>query len=149
MLNRYFLRFSYDGTAYAGWQIQANALSIQEVLNLKLSLILREEINTTGAGRTDTGVHAKEMYCHFDTSNTDIKSDRFIQKLNRILPADIAGIELIKVNHTAHARFDAISRTYEYFITCKKDPFLINRANYVRVKLDLKKMNAAAQILPW
>ena len=147
MAKRYFLQFSYNGTGYAGWQIQPNALTVQEVLNQKISMILREEISTVGAGRTDTGVHAKEMFCHFDINNADIKTESFLNTLNKVLPFDIAVSNLIRVSNKAHARFDALSRTYEYYITIKKDPFLIDKANFIPHILDINKMNEAAKIL--
>lgn len=143
---RYFLKFSYNGTNYAGWQIQNNAITVQEIINEKMSLILKTPIETLGAGRTDTGVHAKEMYLHFDHAE-EIDKSPFLNSLNKILPHDIAVQDLLTVKETAHARFDAKARTYEYYITSVKDPFLQNQAAYYYGSIDIAKMNDAAKVL--
>ena len=109
---RYFLRFSYDGTAYHGWQVQPNATSVQQQLDCALTTLLRAEIHTTGAGRTDTGVHAACMVAHFDVETAIADLERMVDKLNRLLPPDIAVSDLREVVPTAHARFDATARTY-------------------------------------
>jgi tRNA pseudouridine38-40 synthase len=147
MSYRYFLNLSYNGKAYHGWQIQANALSVQEVLNNKLSTILREPIQLTGAGRTDTGVHARSYTAHFDLSYEIRDFGYFLNGLNKLLPHDIAVQGIYRAIPDANARFSALSRTYEYRITTRKDPFLQDFAWYFKVPLDLSKMNQAAQIL--
>ncbi len=144
---RYFLRFSYDGTKYAGWQIQPNATTVQEVIEKQLSVLLRTNIETLGAGRTDAGVHAREMYCHFDVREEITDTKDLILRLNKTLPFDIAVQDLFEVRCDAHARFDATFRTYEYVITKVKDPFLINKAYFFNRELDIDLMNKAAKIL--
>jgi len=143
---RYFIEFAYNGKDYFGFQVQPNAISIQETLDKSLSLILRDSIEIVGAGRTDSGVHAKQMYAHFDTEvEFDIQAT--IQKLNSFLPKDIAIFRIIPVHADAHARFDATSRTYEYHITTFKDVFNIDGSWKVNHKLDLDLMNEACKIL--
>ncbi|RLD69133.1 MAG: tRNA pseudouridine(38-40) synthase TruA [Bacteroidetes bacterium] len=146
-MHRYFLQISYNGTAYHGWQIQNNATTVQQVLNTKLSVILQEEIQAIGAGRTDTGVHAEYFMAHFDVEKTISDSALFIDKINKVLPKDIAVYQLFNVHKEANTRFDAVSRTYEYRITHKKNPFLTNLAWNYRVSLNLDLMNQAAKIL--
>ena len=120
---RYFIHLAYHGTAYHGWQIQPNAASVQETLNKAFSVLLQSEMNLMGAGRTDTGVHAREMYAHFDTDTTfDIPT--LVHKLNSFLPKDIVIYDIIPVHDDAHTRFDATKRTYEYHIHQFKNPFL-------------------------
>lgn len=148
---RYFIYLSYDGTAYHGWQIQPNAASVQAELNSALSLLLREEVLTTGAGRTDTGVHARMMVAHFDTSaeignGGDGLAD-LCHKLNRILPPDISVEQIKPVPSDAHARFDAVARTYHYYIYQKKNPFRLHYAARFAFPLDFRKMNQAAEML--
>ena len=160
MLHRYFLKLSFKGTRYHGWQIQKNSHSIQAELDNALSTILMEKITTTGCGRTDTGVHAKEFYAHFDLSAESLTKagfekenpktkdlSHFIFKLNGCLPNDIAVQQITKVNSNTHARFDAASRTYQYIISRKKDPFNMDEAYYLYGNLDLEMMNRAAKIL--
>jgi len=148
MTTRYFIRLCYKGTKYHGWQIQPNSSTVQEVLNKDLSLILNEQIEVTGAGRTDTGVHAKVFYAHFDSSVNDLHTEpNLVFKLNGILPKDIAVKEILKVKPDAHARFDAISRTYEYHITRIKDPFLTDLAHFIYGDLDFESMQKAATLL--
>jgi len=146
---RYFLEIAYDGTAYHGWQTQPNAVSVQEKLNYALATFLREEIETIGAGRTDTGVHAKQLYVHFDSAHPKLASDpaRCIHSLNALLPYDISIQRIINVHEDAHARFDATERSYEYHLHTKKNPFLINKSWFQRDLPDIKKMNEAAQLL--
>jgi len=142
---RYFLYLSYKGTNYHGWQVQKNALGVQEVLNKSLSTILRQPIETVGSGRTDTGVHALEQVVHFDAEINDELD--FVYKLNSLLPKDIAAKRLRKVDPEANSRFDARERKYIYNITTVKDPFLEDRAYYFRKELDLKAMNEVRPIL--
>ncbi len=143
---RYFIELAYKGTNYHGWQYQPGADTVQETLNKALSLLLKTEIDIVGAGRTDTGVHAKQMYAHFDYE-TEIDTPKLIHKLNSFLPKDIVVFTIIKVAEDAHARFDATKRTYEYHIHSVKDAFE-NEASYqFQLPLDIDKMNEACQIL--
>ncbi len=147
---RYFLKLAYNGQNYFGWQIQANAVTVQEVLTNALSLLLKENINLMGAGRTDTGVHAREFYAHFDTQTCLINSEtknKFLQRLNSFLPGDIVIYDILPVKDSAHARFDAISRTYQYYILTKKDPFLDRLAYRVFYPLNTGKMNTCCEKL--
>ena len=145
-MQRYFLALKYDGTNYHGWQVQDNANTVQEEVNNALSTILQKEITVTGAGRTDTGVHAKELIAHFDIDQ-EIDKDHFRFKINTILPSDISCTWVKTVNKEAHARFSATSRTYEYWITPDKNPFLINKGYYFSKKLNIDKMNQGAEML--
>jgi tRNA pseudouridine38-40 synthase len=138
---RYFIQLSFDGTAYHGWQIQDNAHSVQAELNKALSILFQEEMQTLGCGRTDTGVHAKKFYAHFDSAELPKQVPEIVHQLNCLLPHDIAIQNIISVDESAHARFDAVSRTYEYRIYKKKDPFLRNTAWYFPHELDLDLMN--------
>ncbi|WP_202923778.1 tRNA pseudouridine(38-40) synthase TruA [Pontibacter fetidus] len=143
---RYFLEIAYDGTRFHGWQVQPNAISVQEVLDDCLSKILRETINTTGSGRTDTGVHASQQFVHFDAAQ-HLDPQHIVYRLNRILPDDISAYSLHLVPHEAHARYDAFARTYHYHITLRKDPFKRYYAWYHSKPLDVELMNEAATIL--
>ncbi len=143
---KYFLQFSYNGKAYHGWQNQPNAISVQEVLEKAFATLLREKVSLVGAGRTDAGVHAKQMFAHFEIDPIqDVKDLKY--KLNAILPEDIAVQEIIHVSKEAHARFDAVSRTYEYWITQRKDPFYKDGAHYVKQDIEIERMNEAALLL--
>ncbi|MCW2120177.1 tRNA pseudouridine(38-40) synthase TruA [Flavobacterium sp. 7A] len=143
---RYFIKLAYNGTPYHGWQYQPNAVSVQEILNNALSVILNTEINAMGAGRTDTGVHAREMFAHFDYEQT-IDSQKLVHKLNSYLPKDIAIYDIISVANEAHCRFDATKRTYQYHINTVKDVFLDRQSWFLKQKLDIGLMNQASQIL--
>ena len=143
---RYFLEFSYQGTHYHGWQIQPNAISVQEVLEKSIGLLLRKTIKITGAGRTDTGVHARQMFAHFDVEKS-IDIPDLVYKLNSFLPKDIAVKTIHPVSDSAHARFGAVSRRYDYVIHTKKDPFLVETSWYLSKDLDVDLMNQAAGIL--
>jgi tRNA pseudouridine38-40 synthase len=143
---RYFIELSYNGKAYHGWQNQPNSISVQQVLEEALSVLLQTKIEIVGAGRTDTGVHASQMFAHFDVEfEIDISNLAF--KLNSFLPNDISIHDIFKVKDDAHARFDAISRTYHYKISTTKNVFTINFAYRLQVPLDIKKMNDACNIL--
>lgn len=143
---RYFIKLAYKGTNYQGWQYQPGAKTVQETLNKALSLLLKTEIDIVGAGRTDSGVHAKQMFAHFDYE-TEIDIPQLVHKLNSFLPKDIVIFDILKVANTAHARFDATRRTYEYHIHTIKDVFE-NEASYqFQLPLDIDKMNEACQIL--
>ena len=144
---RYFLKLSFNGKNYHGWQIQQNAHAVQAELDNALSVLLKEEINTTGCGRTDTGVHAKIFYAHFDVQAEIENSGYFRHHINCLLPHDIAVHNLISVDPRAHARFDAVSRTYEYMMYRDKDPFLQEQAYFFPYPLDIEKMNHACAIL--
>jgi tRNA pseudouridine38-40 synthase len=143
---RYFIKLAYNGTHYHGWQYQPNAASVQETMNKAFSVLLNTTINLMGAGRTDTGVHAKEMFAHFDYQIPfDIPS--LVHKLNSYLPKDIVVYDIIPVHDEAHTRFDATKRTYEYHINTFKDVFSQEQSWYFHQKLDIDLMNEAAQIL--
>ena len=144
MAKRYFIELAYDGTPFHGWQIQPNAKSIQESLNNTLSTILRTEINAVGCGRTDTGVHAKKFFAHFDIEQPINEQEQLTYSCNRILDPAIAIQRFFEVTDEAHARFSALSRSYEYFITQQKDPFAINRRWELRETIDVEAMNEAA-----
>lgn len=143
---RFFIELAYNGKAYHGWQIQPNALTIQEVLESALSTLLSEKISIVGAGRTDTGVHALQMFAHFDYDK-QINSNQLVYKLNALLPLDIAVTTIHAVNEEAHARFDATSRTYNYRICTKKDVFEFDYSYAMHLPLDIDKMNEASAIL--
>ncbi|MDR3273579.1 MAG: tRNA pseudouridine(38-40) synthase TruA [Flavobacteriaceae bacterium] len=143
---RYFIQFSYDGTDYFGYQRQPNQITVQGTLEEALSRLLRGEICTTGAGRTDTGVHANEMFAHFDFEEDF--PENFLKKLNSYLPTDISVQKIFPVKKTAHARFNAVKRTYQYSISTQKNPFRQRfHAQFVHYGFELEKMNEAAQKL--
>ena len=142
---RFFLEISYTGNNYHGWQVQPNAHTVQAELNQALSTILNIKIELVGAGRTDAGVHAKQMFAHFDCE-IKFEISRTLDKLNRFLPNDIAVHKIFKVKSDISCRFNALSRTYEYHIANTKDPF--NPYIYIlRKKLDVKAMNSACEYL--
>lgn len=147
MSQRYFLQCSYKGTNYHGWQIQPNAISVQELLEDALSKILREKIAVMGAGRTDTGVHASFFVLHFDAENEIPEKLDLAYKINSFLPSDIAVQKVWKVDREAHARFSALSRTYHYFISTEKNPFNTESSYKYLKPLDVDKMNEAAKAL--
>lgn len=142
---RYFIELAYNGSDYHGWQIQPNANTVQAVLNKAISTILREEIMVTGAGRTDTGVHAEYFTVHFDSEN-EITFD-LTEKLNRFLPNDIVIFGINKVSNDLHSRFDAISRTYKYRFTLNRNPFFENLKTFIHYTPNIKQMNLACEIL--
>ena len=143
---RFFITLSYDGTHYHGWQIQPNGDSVQQCLQEALSTLLRKPVEVVGAGRTDTGVHARMMVAHFDWEET-IDGKQLAYKLNKLLPRDIAVKEVRQVEDDMHARFSATSRTYHYFIHTRKDPFLQAYSWQIPFALDFEKMNEAAKVL--
>jgi len=145
-MRRYFVYFQYDGTAYHGWQIQPNAITVQEVFQKAMKTFFQKEIELIAAGRTDTGVHALEMVAHFDIDQALQKKD-VLYHLNHLLPKDIAIYDLKVVKSEFHARFDATSRTYNYFLSNKKSPFKLHQYFYFHRSLDIEKMNEAAHIL--
>jgi tRNA pseudouridine38-40 synthase len=143
---RYFIKLAYNGTPYHGWQIQPNAASVQETLNKAFSVLLSSEISLMGAGRTDTGVHAREMYAHFDFE-TAFDIPKLVHKLNSYLPKSIVIYGIFPVTDDAHTRFDATKRTYEYHINTFKDAFLQEQSWYFSQHLDVDLMNEAAKLL--
>lgn len=143
---RYFIKLAYNGTNYHGWQSQPNAVSVQETMNNAFSVLLQSDINLMGAGRTDTGVHAKEMYAHFDF-DAEFNIPILIHKLNAFLPKDIVIYDIFPVEEQAHSRFDATKRTYEYHIHTFKDAFKQEQSWYFHQKLDIELMNLAAKSL--
>jgi tRNA pseudouridine38-40 synthase len=142
---RYLLEISFNGTNYAGWQIQPNAVTVQEVLNNAIGVITRQQIDTVGCGRTDTGVHAKQYFAHFDCEAE--LPPNFKKSLNGILPYDIAIHHVNAVNPEFSARFDAVSRTYEYLITFEKNPFHHMLATRWYNQLDIEAMNLACNAM--
>ena len=145
---RYFIFISYKGTSYHGWQIQANSVTVQQILEKALSVVLNEKISTIGAGRTDTGVHASFFCAHFDSDSADLLLVKnLIFKLNQFLPSDISVSLIKKVVPDANARYSAISRTYKYYITKIKDPFFDNSSWYLHGKIDIARMNQACDLL--
>lgn len=144
---RYFLRLGYRGAPFHGWQVQPNAVSVQEEIEKALSTVLRAPVSIVGAGRTDTGVNARVMYAHFDFDGTLPDKGRFLVSLNRLVGRDIAVHDVISVHGDAHARFDAKERTYKYFVTFDKTPFFYPLSWYCPHGLDLDKMNEAASVL--
>ncbi|MDO5664236.1 MAG: tRNA pseudouridine(38-40) synthase TruA [Bacteroidia bacterium] len=146
-MNRYFITLSYNGKNYVGWQIQPNGVSVQQVLQDALSTILREPIEVVGAGRTDAGVHARKMVAHFDFSGNNLDKKELVRKLNSFLPKDIAIHEVFEVKPDAHARFSAASRTYKYYLTTEKDPFLHDFNYQVFFEPDIDTMNSLCSVL--
>lgn len=149
---RFFIELAYDGTNYHGWQLQPNAVGVQEVLNKALSTVLRQPIETLGCGRTDTGVHAKEFFAHFDVEGESIVNSPWsiadkVRSLNSVLPYDIAIKNIIPVHAETHARFDATLRSYQYHIHFNKDPFKHGYSWLLRDVPDLELMNRAAAII--
>ena len=140
------MELAYDGTIYHGWQRQPNAISVQEVLEKSLSTLLKKETPIVGAGRTDTGVHAKQIMAHFDV-DSKVDEVQLRYKLNAILPPQISIAKVSLMKDDAHARFDATSRSYQYHIALEKDPFLIEKAYYLKRELDVSAMNEAAKLL--
>ena len=143
---RLFIRLSYNGSAYSGWQRQNNAPSVQAELERAFSVYFRNKTEITGAGRTDAGVHAINYVAHFDTNDADILKElqKLLYKINAILPTDITVYDICQVDENSHARFDAVSRTYKYFIHTYKDPFLTHYSYLYPYNLDIDAMNKAA-----
>lgn len=143
---RYFIQFSYFGKPYHGWQKQPNAITVQQLLEEALTVLLRHPIEMVGAGRTDAGVHAKQMFAHFEAEGVE-NLKNLAYRLNALLPDAIAVQDIFKVPDDAHARFDAIQRTYEYWVFQEKNPFYSDFAYHVKHSLDIIEMNKAAAIL--
>jgi tRNA pseudouridine38-40 synthase len=144
---RYFIYLAYNGKNYCGWQIQPNGRTVQQQLEQSLSLLLHCSVSLTGAGRTDSGVHAKLMVAHCDLEINALDTDNLTERLNGILPQDIFIYKIVPVRADAHARFDALSRTYRYFITYRKDPFRHEFLYRIKKTLNVDWMNEAAGIL--
>lgn len=148
MWQRYFMRISYDGTNYHGWQRQLNGHSVQEEIESTLRKLLRQQrVVTVGCGRTDAGVHARDFFLHFNAEHQIENLDDIFFKLNMMLPRDIGLYRIWEVDNLAHARFDAIERSYEYHIHQQRDPFVERFSNFYPWPLDLDKMNEAAAML--
>lgn len=143
---RYFIEFAYNGTNYHGWQLQPKAVTIQEVLTQAMNTLFKDDFDLVGAGRTDAGVHAQQMFAHFDTTVVFDK-DLMVKKLNSFLPEDITVYNFFDVAVDAHARFDAVARSYEYHLHTFKDSFLKHLSYHHYKPLNVQKMNQAAQIL--
>lgn len=143
---RYFLEIAYNGTNYFGWQRQPEQISVQQVLEESLTTLLRREIKIIGAGRTDTGVHAKQIFAHFDFDEIENKSE-LIFRMNSYLPKDISVKNILNVKEDAHARFDATQREYEYLISLQKDPFSQDFAFQIHNIPNVYLMNEAAELL--
>lgn len=144
---RYKIVLSYVGTKFHGWQIQPNKASIQDSLEKAIAIIQQETVNIVGAGRTDTGVHAKNYVAHFNTKKEVADPNLFLHKINGLLHKDIAVHAIKKVKDDFHARFDALTRAYEYRIHTSKNPFLNEKSYYFRAPLDINKMNEASNLL--
>jgi len=144
-MSRYFIELAYKGTNYHGWQSQPNAVTVQQTLENALSKKLQENIKITGAGRTDTGVHAEFFVAHFDTSKPI--TEKTVFGLNRILPNDISVFNIYEVDDEKHARFDAKSRTYEYRISTKKNPFYNETTAFIPANYKISLLNKASKIL--
>jgi tRNA pseudouridine38-40 synthase len=145
---KYFIFISYKGTSYHGWQVQPNSVTVQQILEEALSVVLNEKISAIGAGRTDTGVHATFFCAHFESTSTDLTEIwNLVFRLNQYLPPDISVSSIKKVVPDASARYSAVSRTYKYYISKVKDPFFDNSSWYIHGEIDVKSMNKACQIL--
>ncbi|GIV34644.1 MAG: tRNA pseudouridine synthase A [Chitinophagales bacterium] len=143
---RFFLEICFRGTRYKGWQVQVGARTVQAEVDRALSVVFHTDIRCAGCGRTDTGVHARQFFVHFDAPSPP--SDDLLYKLNRILPEDIAAKRFIQVHPRARARQDAVHRTYTYFVHFRKDPFLTDASYYFPYQTpDIAKMHAAASLL--
>lgn len=143
---RYFTQLAYFGKNYHGWQKQPNAISVQEEIENKLCILLKKPVEVIGCGRTDTGVHAKQYYLHLDLDEA-IDTEKICFKLNALLPKDISIISIFEVPKELHARFSAISRQYEYWISTKPNPFAVDQSYLYTKPLDIHAMNGAAKLL--
>lgn len=157
MLHRYFIKISFEGTCYNGWQVQQNSKeTVQQKINEGLSKLLSEKIEVHGCCRTDAGVHARELYAQFDSERYDLAAEKeragelgspWLHKFNSLLPTDISIDEIFSVAEDANARYHATARTYQYFIHSKRNPFLVDRSYYYYSDLDITMMNKAAKVL--
>jgi tRNA pseudouridine38-40 synthase len=146
---RYFIKLAYNGARYHGWQVQQNAVTVQEVISNAARLIIKDELNITGCGRTDTGVHASQYFAHFDLEEplSAEETSNIVFKLNRYLPEDIVIYKIFPVSSELHSRFDPVSRTYEYHIHTRKDPFLNDLSWFFHQPLDIGLMNRGGEII--
>lgn len=144
-MSRFFIKLAYNGTNYCGWQNQPNGVAVQEVIEKALSTLLRVKTPIVGAGRTDAGVHARQMMAHFDGDVENIGI--LVDKINRILPNDIVVYDILPVQDDAHARFDATSRLYRYYVTTRKDPFMYPYKYKIHGNIDMDMMNRCASVL--
>lgn len=146
---RYFIELSYNGTPFFGWQRQPKQITIQDVIENALSLLLKNQIELTGCGRTDTGVHAKQFFAHFDYNSllSENQCNKLQQKLNAFLPKEIVIYRIFIVEDELHARFSALNRTYRYYVETSKNPFHFQSTYRVYEKLDVEAMNKAASFL--
>ncbi|HBG57029.1 tRNA pseudouridine(38-40) synthase TruA [Proteiniphilum sp. UBA1028] len=144
---RFFAKLSYNGRNYVGWQIQPNGISVQQVVQNALSVILRESVVIVGAGRTDAGVHARRMVAHFDWDGDAFSTDTLVAKLNSFLPKDISVSDIRPVKPDAHARFSALTRTYSYHVITQKDPFLHQLTYRLHFLPDIQRMNMLCRVL--
>ena len=146
-MNRYFIYLGYNGKNFSGWQVQPNGITVQQCIEEALATLLRQPVPIVGAGRTDAGVHARTMIAHFDWEEPIADLPFLAEKLNRLLPKDIAIYRIVPVRPEAHARFDATSRTYKYYVTTRKDPFNYELVYRMTGKLDFDAMNEACKVL--
>lgn len=146
-MKRYFIHLAYNGAHYCGWQVQPHSPTVQAELERCLSLKLGQQVEVTGCGRTDTGVHARSYYAHFDLENPIEDANELAYRLNVFLPNDIVIYRIWEVKPASHARFDALSRTYHYQIARTKDPFHQDDSYAYYGPLDIAKMQQAADLL--
>ncbi len=146
-MSRYFLEISYDGTKYHGWQVQPNGITVQQVIEEKMRILMKQDIQITASGRTDAGVHAMRQFAHFDFEELPCPKDELMYKLNRMLPYDISLRDIHPVIDTAHARFDATLRSYHYHISYVKDPFRYKYRYTLWHPLNVSDMQKAAKML--
>ena len=146
-MRRYFIYLGYNGKNFRGWQIQPNGMTVQQSIEEALAILMRKSVPIVGAGRTDAGVHARLMIAHFDWEGPIEDLAFLAEKLNRLLPKDIAVYKIVPVVPEAHARFDATSRTYKYYITTRKDPFNYELVYKLPGRLDFEAMNEACKVL--
>jgi tRNA pseudouridine38-40 synthase len=146
-MNRYFIQLAFNGKNYHGWQMQDNAHTVQAEINNKLSLLLNEKINVIGCGRTDTGVHAKEYFAHFEMQKPLDGLNELVKKLNNFLPPDVVIYKVFEVKPYMHARFSAVSRTYRYYISRIKNPFLQELSYFYHAPLNISAMKQASNLL--
>ena len=144
---RYFIECAYRGTNYSGWQIQINALTVQEVIEKALSTLLKHKIDITGSSRTDTGVHAVQQVAHFEIEDEIMDCENLVYRINKLISFDISVQKIFKVADDYHSRFEAISRKYEYRISRKKNPFQRGLSYEFNGNLDIESMNEASLIL--
>lgn len=144
---RYFIECAYRGTNYSGWQIQNNALTVQEEIEKGLSMLLKHKIEITGSSRTDAGVHAMQQLAHFEMATEIIDCENLVYRMNKLVPLDISIQKIFRVDDNYHSRFEAISRRYEYRISRKKNPFQRGISYEFNGDLNINLMNEACQIM--